>query len=379
MPANKLEAQEVPQMAGAPPALDAYAPDKAAWHLDRIADMRKGKQAVPVNIQLIISDTCNENCGYCAYRASDGLSSAQFGGLDKQGRPTMNPDRLIPADKVKELLHDARTLGVRSITWTGGGEPTVHLAHLELFEYALNLGFECSLNTNGLVLRPGWSNILPRFTYIRFSFDGSTPEEYAAIRGTVPANFERVRQNMAAVVGAVKDAGSPCVVGAGYVVTPEFAESTAKGVELLRETGVAYVRLAAQQSVDVAKTYGDRFDLARRSSARARELSTPGFRVISLFEEAIGRKMQSPFCGFQQLVLYIGGNVAAFRCCYTAYMPVGKVGDLSKMRLVDWFNSPEKHRAYAEFDARNCTTCPLATKNEAIAALLREPLHANFP
>jgi len=377
MPNTELEDQKV--LSEAPSAFQAYAPDKAAWHLDRIAAMRKGQQAVPINLQLIISDKCNNDCGYCAYRSGEGLSSAQFAGVDKSGKPTMNPDRFIPTEKAKELLRDAKALGIKSITWTGGGEPTVHLAHLELFEYALNLGLECSLNTNGLILRPGWSNILPRFTYIRFSFDGSTPEEYAKIRGTSPANFERVLQNMTAVTKAVREAGSPCVVGAGYVVTPEFASSTVHAVERLRETDIAYVRLAAQQSVNVEKTYGEKKVDAWKAINEAQRLSTPDFKVISLFDEAIGRKMTQSFCGFQQLVLYIGANLKAYRCCYTAYSPIGEVGDLSKQSLLNWFGSLRKHMVYNNFDAKSCSTCPLASKNKAIASLLREPLHVNFP
>src|SRR5688572_21014578 len=100
-----------------------YSVLKAAWHTDRIDAMRAGRQAVPVNIQLVLSDLCNADCRWCAYRASNGLSSEQFAGPGKDGKPTHNPNRMIPTAKAGEIIQDAARLGVKSLTFTGGGEP----------------------------------------------------------------------------------------------------------------------------------------------------------------------------------------------------------------------------------------------------------------
>lgn len=356
----------------------AYSTDKIGYHVDRIADMRAGRQAVPINIQLVPSDFCNQDCFYCAYRSSNGLSVQQFGGEDKAGQPTHNPLRMIPTEKLREIIDDAAALGVKSITWTGGGEPTAHPDHLELFERALSRGLECSLNTNGQVLRTGWKDLLPRFTYVRFSVDGSNAEEYAAIRRARPDVFNKVMVNIRSLVDEVRRRGSDCVVGAGYVVTPQYHASTAQAVAALRGTGIAYVRLASLQSTEDVGIYGDRLAAARNSVRAALAQATPTFKVIDLFDAALGKRMDDPFCGFQQVVIYIGGNQKIYRCCYVAYSQPGEIGDLRTMRLFDWFRSEQKRVAIADFDARSCPSCPLAEKNERIAALLRPPMHVNF-
>jgi MoaA/NifB/PqqE/SkfB family radical SAM enzyme len=357
---------------------NAYSTDKIAFHSDRLDDMRKGRQAVPVNIQLVPSDWCNADCSYCAYRASNGLSVQQFGGLDKKGNQTHNPLRMIPEAKLREIVDDAAELGVKSITWTGGGEPTAHPDHMEMFERALDRGLECSLNTNGMVLRDGWKDILPRFTYVRFSFDGATKEEYAAIRRTRPEVFDKVLGNIRSVVDEVKRQASPCVVGGGYVVTPQFHASTARAVEILRSTGVSYVRLASMQSTEDSAVYGDDLEAARASVRQAKTLRTPSFEVFDQFDAALGKRMSDSFCGFQQIVIYIGGNQKVYRCCYVAYSDVGEIGDLRETSLKDWFRSAGKEKAITDFDARTCRSCPLVKKNEAIAALLTQPVHVNF-
>jgi hypothetical protein len=129
-----------------------YSVLKSAWHTDRIATMRAGRQAAPVNLQLILSDLCNHDCWWCAYRASNGLSSADFAGPGKDGKLTHNPNRMIPFEKA-EGSHQRRAFARRQ-------EHHVHRRRRAdspsrssaLFRLALDLGFDCSLNTNGHML-----------------------------------------------------------------------------------------------------------------------------------------------------------------------------------------------------------------------------------
>jgi MoaA/NifB/PqqE/SkfB family radical SAM enzyme len=357
-----------------------YATDKILWHPDRLAAMRAGERPVPVSLQLIISDYCNQDCHWCAYRASGGLSVEQFAGPDKTGAISRNPLRMIPPEKVREIVNDAAAMGVKSITWTGGGEPTVHPQHIELFDHALDLGLECSLNTNGVIFRKGWEDVLPRFAYARFSIDAGTPEEYARIRRTPPAMYHTALEHMASLVRAIEEQHTGCVVGAGYVVEPTNIENVMQGVARIRDTGAAYVRLASMQSIEGESVYGDRLqdaiEVCREASS---DLSTPDFKVVNLFEGSLGQRMDDPYCGFQEIVVYVGGNQKVYRCCYTAFTAMGEVGDLTRQRFSDWWASDEAAQLYRDFDARTCITCPMVEKNAVITNLVKTtPLHANF-
>jgi MoaA/NifB/PqqE/SkfB family radical SAM enzyme len=352
---------------------------KAAWHTDRIDTMRRGEQAAPVSLQLVLSDLCNHDCWWCAYRASNGLSSAEFAGPGKDGKPTHNPNRMIATPKATEIITDAHEIGVKSVTFTGGGEPTVHPDHIDLFRLALGLGMDCSLNTNGNLLRPGWEDVLPRFAYVRFSIDGGTAQEYGKDRRVSLGVYSKVLGNLAALVAEVGKTESPCVVGAGYVVTGDNYVNLDAGVRRIRDTGAKYVRLASVQSTDGTAGYGDKLEAARAAVAAVQSLATPDFQVVNLFDSAMGRRMTDPFCGFQQMVMYVGANLKIYRCCYTAYSKLGESGDLAEQSLADWFRSEEKRRTYADFDARSCSVCPLADKNDVISYMVSEkPTHVNF-
>lgn len=360
--------------------MNEYSVLKAAWHTDRIDRMRRGEQVPPISLQLVLSDLCNHDCFFCAYRASNGFSSANFGVTEADGTHNHNPNRMIATPKARELLTDAALLGVKSVTFTGGGEPTVHPDHLALMRYALDdLHLDCSLNTNGALLRKGWEAVLPRFAYIRFSIDGGTAAEYAEIRRVTPNVYATVLANLTKLVAEVRRHERPCVVGTGYVVTPDNYVNLREGVARIRDTGATYVRLASLQSTEGVAIYGDRLEAAHTAIHEAKALATDRFAVVDLFDSAMGRRMDDPFCGFQQLVLYIGADLHAYRCCYVAYSDLGDVGDLSEQRLWEWFHSEGKRRLYGDFDARACAVCPLADKNNVIHYLVTEPTHVNFP
>lgn len=360
----------------------AYSTLKAAWHIDRIEKMREGEQIVPVEIQLILSDYCNHDCHFCAYRASNGLSSEGFRGLDKQGNPTHNPMRMMPKGKPEEILSHARGLGVKSVIFTGGGEPTAYPGHLQVFEHALALGLDCSLNTNGNVFRDGWKEVLPLFKYVRFSIDAGNDEEYSEIRRVKPGTYQKVLRNLTELCEVVATSGSECVVGTGYVVTPDNYPNLMEGVMRIKATGAKYVRLAAMQSTDGVSAFGEHHQGALetcRDVAKFFNDKNDGFTVVNLFEEVLGTRPDYEFCGFQQFVVYIGGNLKVYRCCYTAYTGLGEIGDLSDKTFLDWFNSKEKKQLIEQFDARSCATCPLNGKNRTINYMIDpDPLHVNF-
>lgn len=352
-----------------------YSSLKAAWHLDRMEALRRGDQPAPVELQLILSDLCNQDCHFCAYRAGNGLSVEQFAGAEGE----KNPNRMIPRDKAVELLDDFAALGGKAVIFTGGGEPTVHPEHLMLFDHALRLGLDCSLNTNAMRLRAGWQDVLPRFQYIRVSVDAGTPEEYARIRGAKPTDYEKALENIRRLVEACRPNG--CTVGAGYVVTPENWVNLGAGLVNLFGTGVRYVRLASMQSTDGVSAYqGASWSEALAAVRQAADTRWPSdFQVVDLFESAMGKRMESAFCGMQHLVLYVGANLKAYRCCYTAYTALGEAGDLAGTRLFDWWRSTDKQDSFESFDARRCGTCPLWQKNEVIAYMAApQPVHVNF-
>jgi MoaA/NifB/PqqE/SkfB family radical SAM enzyme len=355
----------------------AYSDLKAAWHLDKIEAMRRGHQVVPAQVQLILSDLCNQDCHFCAYRMSGGFSAEQFGDGDNR-----NPNRKIPTAKAIEILDDCSSLGVKAIQFTGGGEPTVHPDHLLIFEYAQNLGLETSLVTNGVLFRPGWEQTLPKMKWVRVSIDASNEQQYAAVRRVKPEFYATALSHVAMLAAEIWKQGTDCLLGVGYVLTRENWADAYEGVRRIRETGAHNVRLSAMFSTSGQSYYEGVEHAIRAEIDKIKTLATPNFAVVDLFGDRINDLVQHApdydFCGYQQFNMYVGGNLKVYRCCTTAYTRHGEVGDLTNQRLASWFYSEAKRKAYGDFNARTCHDCQFNRQNRVVNYLVGEPVHVNF-
>lgn len=355
-------------------SLNVYSPMKPAWHLDRLTAIREGLHPRPVHAHLILSDLCNQDCSFCAYRLSTGLSNELFVGESEVAKiGTNNPKRQIPVDRAIELVEDCAEVGVRAIQFTGGGEPTVHPHHLEVMNRAQQLGMETALVTNGVKLDP-YSPVIRAHKWIRVSVDAGTPETYSKVRRVPEKHWTKVWQNITALAD-----GYEGVLGVGFVVTPDNYKEVEQAAILARAAGAQNIRVGAVFSREGLNFYGGKIEeIAHVVQYVKKTVSAVGsFEVFDQFGLRINDlESGSPTekkCYYQHFTLYIGGDQWLYRCCVTGYTTAGRVADLSKVRLRDAFPF-----AYEPFDARQCQYCQFQGQNKAIAALVHEPTHINF-
>lgn len=359
-----------------------YSSFKAAWHSDSIELLRKGEQPVPKQVHLILSDLCNQDCHFCNYRMSAGFTTEQFGTVNEDGSINHNPKRMIPHAKVEELLRDFKELGVKAVQFTGGGEPTVHPQHMQIFAYAQRLGLETSLVTNGVLLRDGWEDIYPNMKWIRVSVDAGSPSTYAKVRRTKPEQYETALAHISAISTMLKAKNSDCVLGAGYVVTPENWQELSQGVGFLEVAGAHNVRVTAMFSKDFDAPYKG-MTRAIASCIEEARLVHPGIQVIDMFSRRISDMRQHApdydLCGYQHFTTYIGADLKVYRCCTTAYTKHGEIGDLKAQSYKEWFASQQKQDSMKNFSARSCQICQFNEQNRVIEYMTEAaPLHVNF-
>lgn len=344
-----------------------YSQLKPAWHVDRIETLRQGKNPVPVHVQLVLSDLCSQSCIFCAYRMPTGLSTDLFGTAE-----TINPNRKIATEKAREIIRDCASLGVKAIQFTGGGEPTVHKDHLELFGLAQELGMETALVTNGVRLDPSAPAILG-MTWIRVSIDAGTPETYSRIRQVSDAHWRSVWQNIEALAKTYTGA-----LGVGFVITPDSFSEIGECAQKCKTAGVSNMRVGAVFSTEGIGFYGQLIPTIVETIKKAKaKYDGDGFEIIDLFGRRLGDlehgSPTDPLCSYQHLTTYIGGDLNVYRCCNTAYSHAGTLGSLKDKSLRELFETLDY-----TFDARQCRHCQFLGQNEAINALLRKPDHANF-
>lgn len=345
-----------------------YSALKAAWHIDRIADLRQGKDVAPTHLQIVISDLCNQDCHFCAYRMEGGFSTENF--ADESGNK--NPRRMIPTFKVLEILDDSAAMGCKAVEFTGGGEPTVHKDWQAIIGHAQALGMSTGLVTNGVRLDERSIDVLRRLTWMRISLDAGEAHTY-----------ERIRRSKAwpKVMEALQLAGSlkGPLVGVGFVVTQENYGELHRAAELVKKSGIAYMRVSAMFSNMGAGYYAGILDAVNVERKRAKALEDETFKVVDFFGDRVqDLEQHAPdysFCGYQQFTVYVGGNQKVYTCCTNAYTTHGEIGDLKNMRFADWVRDTRR----LGFNARTCHDCQFNQANRVLNYMVNPaPAHVDF-
>src|SRR5690606_16606737 len=126
-----------------------------------------------------------------------------------------------------------------------------------------------------------------------------------------------------------------------YVMTDENFRGLPAAAALARDAGVANIRVGAVFSSEGSAYYRHADEIRRVVDETKAQF---GDLIVDLFGRRIGDldagSPDDPFCGYQYLTTYIGGDLGVYRCCNTAYTRAGKVASLHDRRFADLFGGP---------------------------------------
>ena len=89
---------------------------------------------------------------------------------------------------------EAKKLGTKAISFTGGGEPTIHKDYLELIKFTNEIGFDVGTITNGsAITERNVDTIIENLQWIRISMAGGDAESYSKVQGV--DQFEKIVSN----------------------------------------------------------------------------------------------------------------------------------------------------------------------------------------
>ncbi len=289
---------------------------------------------------------------------------------------------MIPYGKVVEILDDCREMGVKAIEIAGGGEPTVHPQHLQIFQDVIDRHLDLALVSHGVLLGMAAAKILMSAKWVRISIDAGTAATYSAIRGVSASQFDRAIRNVAGLVEQKQKTGSCVTLGISFVVTKENYREIAIAAASAKSLGVDTFRISAVFQPEGWRYFAEIQDEVTAQVQQATQLSEDGFRVVTQWaERRDDLTMGSPNyrdCWYQNFTTVIGGDQNVYRCCNTAYNPRGLIGSIRDQSFRSLWNSDEKRQKFNEFDARGCSLCHVNTRNRAINREVRDLGHVNF-
>ena len=137
-----------------------YSNLKIFAHAQAHNEIGEGKRIAPIYIRIKPTNYCNHHCYYCSYADSElGL------------RDSVNRQDQIPWEKMQEIISDMEDIGVKAVTFSGGGEPLVYPYIVQAMRKVLDAGIDLSVITNGQLLKEERAEVLANAKWVRISFD----------------------------------------------------------------------------------------------------------------------------------------------------------------------------------------------------------------
>lgn len=349
-----------------------YSDLKFLRHRRQFDALAAGRIAPPVHVRIKPINRCNHGCWYCAYRSADLALGAD-----------MNDADAIPEHKMFEIVDDLIEMGVKAVTFSGGGEPLIYKPLPRVIERLAEGGVRIGALTNGSNLKGRVADALARHaTWVRVSVDAWDDESYARARGIRVGAFSRLLDNIRAFAAR----GSACVLGISMIIGRDNHDRVAEIAALMKDAGASHVKLSAA-IVDNDADANEAYHAPLRPTVEAgiaacRALEDDGFAVIDHYAVA-GARFERSYerCPFLQFLTVIGADCTVYTCQDKAYTRDGRLGSIRERRFAEFWLSDENRSRLASFDPSvSCRhSCVAHGKNLALLELLSvDEAHADF-
>lgn len=348
-----------------------YSQLKIFYHGEILENLRNHKRCAPVYIRIKPTNKCNHNCNYCHYKNS-------YLDLDEY-----NPNDEIPYEKMMEIINDISDMGVKAVTFSGGGEPLLYPHIEEAMDSVLKKGIDLSIITNGSLLSGKKAELLANAKWVRISIESSNDALYSEIRGIKEHSFDKLCEN---IHNFAKIKNKSCELGINVVVGEHNFSEIRYMAEMMKKLGVNHVKFAPLITTNTVEYHSEfKNQVIEQLNETKNELNDENFKVIDLytndFDDSVYFERQYSKCPIKEFICVIAANSKVYYCHDKAYLSDGVVCDLSEHSFKEGWYSKEVDKLFDSFDAIKCCKqhCVYDSRNELINTFLNMDLnHVNF-
>lgn len=350
----------------------AFDSHKLIYHMDRIYDhFRDGKRIYPLHIDIGATKLCNARCVYC------------YGTFQK-----MSGD-IIPRDVLIGIFRDAPRLGIKSITATGDGEPTLNPAMYDALRVGKAERLDIGFASNGIALTyEKIKTILETCTWFRFNLSAVNNIEYHTIHGV--DTWYKVMENIRQAVRIKKEIGSKCTLGLQMVLIPDALGQVIPEADFAVKEGLDYFVIkqfsdpGCEELSQFALTWYDKPEVMQILKT-AEDMSTEATKIVPKWDMIHSKGIRNyDRCVDCALLFQISGTSKCYPCGFLFGDECYCYGDLKKNTLKEILDSEQYWNVVKymreKFDVhKDCTGCCRHDfTNEFLWKYLHPPEHINF-
>ncbi|KAB2946560.1 MAG: tungsten-containing aldehyde ferredoxin oxidoreductase cofactor modifying protein [Candidatus Methanoperedens nitroreducens] len=305
---------------------------------EKIESLPKNTENImaPIHIRIKPTNVCNHNCRYCAYR-TDNL---------QLGADMVKKD-YIPKQKMMEIIDDIEEMGVKAITFSGGGDPFRYPYLLETVKKLSRTPIKFAALTNGSGLTGEIAEIFAHHgTWVRISMDGWDDESYSKYRGVQHGEFTKVLKN----IENFKQIKGKCLLGVVVIIDKMNYSHIYDIIKKLKDIGVDSVKIApcvvSNSAKENNKYHEAIFAVVKEQINKASsELKDDNFEIFDSYHEQLETfEKKHTWCPYLQILHVIGADQNVYSCQDKAYnFESGLIGSIKDIRYKDfWFANKDK-------------------------------------
>lgn len=325
---------------------------------EKLSSLLKKRVTAPLYIRIKPTNRCNNQCFYCVYES----------GFSKIHSSMKRTDE-IPIEKIREMLDDFKEMGVKAITFSGGGEPLIHPNISEILEKTLQKKIRLSIITNGLSLEGKPAELLRNADWVRVSLDYHTPELFAKIRQKPADLFYKVKRNIS---DFAKNKNPDCDLGINCVVHKLNYRYLKEIARFCKRLGVNNLRFAPLWKNNFEEYHAPFKDEAIKQINEAKKLQDKKISIGSTyeryFERNTGRNNRGySRCFYMEIVPVIAADQCVYTCHNSAYEPYAKIGSIKKQSFKKMWFSKKTLKFFRNFNPKVCNhECANDEKNRIL-------------
>lgn len=297
---------------------------------DKIDSLPQNQEIkAPIHIRIKPTNVCNHSCWFCAYRSSD----------LQLGKDMIERD-FIPEEKMMEIIQDCEDMGVKAITFSGGGEPLVYKYMPQTLKRLIESPIAFATLTNGARLQGEVAELFAKYgTWVRVSMDGYDNESYQKFRSVGKGEFDKIITNME----NFKKIGGDCYLSVSYVVGQDNYKHIYSMIKLLREVGIDSIKIApaiVSNESDKNNEYHQPFyEKVKDEVARAIGDFGKDFEIYDSYHyqlESFSKDYN--WCPYSQMLMVIGADLGIYPCQDKAYnIDEALLGSIQETSFKEWW------------------------------------------
>lgn len=317
----------------------------------------------PLHVRVKPTNICNHDCWYCAYRRDN----IQLG-------KDMVAREQIPEAKMVELVDDFMEMGVKAVTFSGGGDPFCYPYLAKTAGRLADAGIKFASLTNGSLLHGEAAELFAaRGSWVRVSIDGWDGKSYAEYRRVSEQEFGRVVRNLR----EFRKRTTTCYLGAVIIVDNKNHHHVYDMIRLFQDVGLNSVKVAPcfiSNSGEENNTYhATHFGQVKEQILQAIDaFGSEQFEIFdSYYEQLCTFHKDYDWCPYIQINPVVGADMNVYSCHDKAYnIEEGMLFSIKDRRFkTGWFE--DKNRFFRIKPPRHCNHhCIVNEKNKMILEYL---------